>query len=53
MDGDLQPFEPIAATGIIEKEVGTPRNDGTHGRALYKVPSSCRAAHLLNGSKCS
>ena len=29
---------PITITGIIVNEVGTPRNDGTQGSALYAVP---------------
>jgi hypothetical protein len=32
------PFEPLKILGIIEDEVGTPRNDGTPGCALYEVP---------------
>lgn len=31
-------FEPIRIVGIIANEVGTPRNDGTQGSALYAVP---------------
>lgn len=31
-------FEPIRITGIIEKEISKPRNDGTPGSALYKIP---------------
>jgi hypothetical protein len=30
-------FEPIKILGIIDDEVGTPRNDGTRGSALYVV----------------
>jgi hypothetical protein len=30
--------EPIRIIGIIANEVGTPRNDGTRGSALYAVP---------------
>lgn len=33
-----KPFEPIKILGVIEEEVGTPRNDGTPGSALYEVP---------------
>jgi len=29
---------PIKITGIIANQVGTPRNDGTQGSALYAVP---------------
>lgn len=29
---------PIRITGIVLDEVGTPRNDGTRGSALYEVP---------------
>ncbi len=31
-------FEPIQITGIIADQVGVPRNDGTEGSALYKIP---------------
>lgn len=31
-------FEPIRITGIIEENVTKPRNDGTPGSALYRVP---------------
>lgn len=31
-------FDPIRITGIIEKDVSKPRNDGTRGSALYNVP---------------
>jgi hypothetical protein len=31
-------FEPIRITGIIERDVSKPRNDGTPGSALYNVP---------------
>ena len=31
-------FEPIRITGIVEKDVTRPRNDGTRGSALYNVP---------------
>ena len=31
-------WEPIKITGIIANEIGTPRNDGTQGSALYAVP---------------
>lgn len=31
-------FEPIRILGVIEEEVGRPRNDGTAGSALYEVP---------------
>ena len=31
-------FEPIRITGVITERVGTPRNDGTRGSALYAVP---------------
>ncbi len=31
-------FEPIRIVGLIANEVGTPRNDGTRGSALYAVP---------------
>lgn len=30
--------DPIGLLGIIEDEVGDPRNDGTRGSALYAVP---------------
>lgn len=35
---DMPNFEPIKITGIIEKEVSKPRNDGTRGCGLYNVP---------------
>jgi hypothetical protein len=31
-------FEPIRIAGVIVDEIGTPRNDGTRGSALYAVP---------------
>lgn len=31
-------FEPIRIAGVIVDEIGTPRNDGTRGSALYTVP---------------
>lgn len=31
-------FEPIQIIGVIADQVGTPRNDGTRGSALYKIP---------------
>jgi hypothetical protein len=31
-------FEPIRITGIVEKDVSKPRNDGTKGSALYNIP---------------
>jgi hypothetical protein len=34
----MQPFEPIKILGVIEREVGKPRNDHTPGSALYEVP---------------
>jgi hypothetical protein len=39
-DGQRQPFQfdPIKIFGIIANEIGTPRNDGTRGSALYAVP---------------
>jgi hypothetical protein len=39
-DGQSQPFQfdPIKIVGIIANEIGTPRNDGTRGSALYAVP---------------
>jgi hypothetical protein len=35
-DTDL--FKPIKITGVVEDEVGRPRNDGTRGSGLYRVP---------------
>lgn len=35
---DESPDEPIRIVGIITDEVGEPRNDGTPGCALYRVP---------------
>jgi TIR domain len=39
-ESDMSPheFEPIRILTIIANEVGTPRNDGTRGSALYAVP---------------
>ncbi len=34
----MSEFQPIRITGIIEKDVSKPRNDGTPGAALYRVP---------------
>jgi hypothetical protein len=34
---ELVAFDPIAITGIIVDEIGTPRNDATPGSALYVV----------------
>lgn len=31
-------FEPLKVTGVITEDVGSPRNDGTPGSGLYKVP---------------
>ena len=31
-------IEPIRIVGVIAEKVGTPRNDGTPGSALYEVP---------------
>jgi hypothetical protein len=35
---DQDTFEKIQILGVIEDEVGTPKNDGTRGSALYAVP---------------
>lgn len=45
--GNESAFEPIEILGVIAEEVGTPRNDGTRGSALYEVPFrlSCRPPH--------
>lgn len=32
------PFTPVEIVGVITEEVGTPRNDGGRGSALYAVP---------------
>lgn len=47
-------YEPIRIEGIITDQVGTPRNDGTAGSALYAVPfrlsrnlNADEAAHLV------
>jgi len=32
------PFTPIEIVGVIADEVGSPRNDGGRGSALYAVP---------------
>jgi hypothetical protein len=31
-------FEPIQIAGIIDDQVGVPRNDGTRGSVLYRIP---------------
>lgn len=31
-------FEPLCITGVVLDDIGTPRNDGTRGSALYVVP---------------
>jgi len=33
-----EPFEPIEIVGVDTPNVGTPRNDGTRGSGLYRVP---------------
>jgi hypothetical protein len=33
-----QPFEPVRIIGVVVDEVTMPRNDGTRGSALYRVP---------------
>jgi hypothetical protein len=35
-----QYFEPIEIIGVDTPNVGTPRNDGTRGSGLYRVPSN-------------
>lgn len=35
---EVEDSEPIRIIGIVVDEVGEPRNDGTRGSALYKVP---------------
>lgn len=38
-EGDeAKTFEPISIVGVVEDQVGHPRNDGTRGSALYEVP---------------
>lgn len=32
------PYELVRIIGVITEEVGSPRNDGTPGSALYRVP---------------
>lgn len=32
------PLEPLTLKGVITEEVGSPRNDGSAGSALYEVP---------------
>ncbi len=34
----ISEFEPIRIVGVIVDQISTPRNDGTRGSALYKVP---------------
>lgn len=31
-------FEPLEIIGVVTDEVGSPRNDGTPGSGLYRVP---------------
>jgi hypothetical protein len=33
-----EPFEPIEIVGVDTEHVGSPRNDGSRGSALYRVP---------------
>jgi hypothetical protein len=33
-----EPFEPIEIVGVDTPNVSTPRNDGTRGSGLYRVP---------------
>jgi hypothetical protein len=37
-DDAEKPFEAIKIIGVIDEDVGQPRNDGTRGSALYEVP---------------
>jgi TIR domain-containing protein len=37
-DKEAEGFDPIKIIGVIEDEIGHPRNDGTRGSALYEVP---------------
>jgi hypothetical protein len=38
MSEEVSGSEPVKVRGVIEDEVGEPRNDGTRGSGLYKVP---------------
>lgn len=38
MEKVLNPKEDLKIAGVITEEVGTPKNDGTRGSGLYKVP---------------
>ena len=47
-------YEPIKILGIVEEGVGSPKNDGTPGSALYRIPlrlsrrpSSIWASHFV------
>ncbi len=51
--------EPIRIVGIVEEGIGRPRNDGTRGSALYRIPlrlsrgpSSAWARHFVNTWNC-
>lgn len=35
---ESEAFEPIKLVGIVREGVGQPRNDGTRGSALYRIP---------------
>lgn len=37
-NGFMSDFIPVKLEGVVAEEVGQPRNDGTRGSALYKVP---------------
>ena len=38
MASDSHEQEPVKIVGVIEEDVGVPRNDGSPGSALYEVP---------------
>lgn len=38
MNATPEPREPLRVLEVIESQVGQPRNDGTPGSGLYKVP---------------
>ena len=37
-EAEPEEFEPIKLVGIVREGVGEPRNDGTRGSALYRIP---------------
>lgn len=42
-------FEPLEIIGVVTDEVGSPRNDGTPGSGLYRVP--IRLSRAVSGDE--